>query len=137
MSDVLTPSQRSYCMSRIKGKNTVPELRLRKALWSAGYRYRIKNRLPGKPDLVFVGAKVAVFVDGCFWHGCPVHATHPKLNADFWTTKLKRNICRDKEVNKVLTKEGWVVVRVWEHELKDDIASVVHRISLTLQRGIK
>ena len=73
MVDKLTPEERSWLMSRIRSKETSPEMLLRKALWTAGLRYRLKNKLPGKPDLVFPSAKVAIFIDGCFWHGCPLH----------------------------------------------------------------
>jgi len=118
MADVLTPAQRRYCMSRIRGKDTKPELVLRKLLWSAGHRYRLKSRLPGKPDIVFPRSKVAVFIDGCFWHGCPKHAVLPKTNRAFWRRKLSRNIQRDQEVNRQLRKMSWRVVRLWEHEVE-------------------
>src|SRR4051794_33740524 len=97
MADVLNPEQRSRCMSRIKGKNTKPELMLRKALWAAGLRYRLHTRLPGRPDLTFSGSRVVVFVDGCFWHSCPKHRTTPKTNAAFWNAKIGRNTARDRE----------------------------------------
>lgn len=128
MSDVLTEQQRSYCMSKIKGRDTTPELTLRKALWKAGYRYRIKNKLPGKPDIVFPGVRLTVFIDGCFWHGCPEHSTIPKTNTEFWAVKLKRNKERDKEVNGLLMNDGWQVLRFWEHEIKKDLEFVIRRI---------
>lgn len=128
MADVMTPEQRSRCMSRIKGKDTKPELRLRKALWAKGLRYRLSYKLPGKPDIVFVGPRVAVFVDGCFWHGCPEHATKPKERADFWEAKLKRNIERDAEVNAELKDRGWTVLRFWEHEIDQSLERVVERV---------
>ncbi len=118
MVDVLTPTQRKYCMSRIRGKDTKPEIVLRKLLWSAGYRYRLKSRLPGKPDIVFPRHKLAVFIDGCFWHGCPKHAVMPKTNRTFWREKLTRNMQRDREVNVRIREMGWRVVRVWEHEIR-------------------
>lgn len=105
-------------MSANRGKNTKPELLLRKALWRKGFRYRIKNRLPGKPDIVFPLEHVAVFVDGCFWHGCPEHFQQPETNAKFWHEKIRKNQARDKKVNVALESEGWKVLRFWEHEVK-------------------
>lgn len=128
MTDVLTSKQRSYCMSRIRCKNTKPELALRKSLWGIGYRYRVNYKLAGKPDIVFPGKKVAVFVDGCFWHFCPEHCTVPDTNRDFWGKKLGRNVERDKEVTAKLEKESWKVIRIWEHEIKTDLALCVSRI---------
>lgn len=74
-------------MSRVRDRDTKPELALRRRLWSIGLRYRLQYRLPGRPDLTFVGARVVVFVDGCFWHGCPIHATRPATNTEFWTKR--------------------------------------------------
>lgn len=127
--DVLTPQQRSYNMSRIRGRNTKPEISLRKALWSAGFRYRIKNKLPGHPDLIFPHWKVAVFVDGCFWHACPDHSTSPVSNAEFWRRKIEMNVARDRKSNQRLRELGWIVVRVWEHEIRDELDEIVKRIA--------
>lgn len=129
MTDVLSPSQRSFCMSRIQGKNTKPEVALRKALWNNGLRYRLKNKLPGRPDLYFPGKKIAIFVDGCFWHGCPEHCNMPETNSSFWKKKLSKNKERDKFVNQTLEDEGWCVIRFWEHEIKNDLEDCVKRIS--------
>ena len=131
-SDVMTPEQRSRCMSRIKSKNTKPEIRLRKALWKKGLRYRIHYNLPGKPDIVFVSGRVAVFVDGCFWHGCPEHSTMPKTNPKFWENKIKGNIARDERVTRELFAKGWLVMRFWEHEIKSDLDGVVKSIRQSL-----
>lgn len=128
MSDVLTAAQRRYCMSRIRGKNTKPEILLRKELWALGFRYRIKNKLPGHPDVVFPRKRVAVFIDGCFWHCCPKHCKMPETNRDFWEKKLHRNVERDKEVTRKLKKDGWKVIRFWEHQIKSDLISCVNRI---------
>lgn len=133
MADNLTPKQRKLCMSRIKGKNTKPELKLRKALWKKGLRYRLNYNLPGKPDLVFVKAKIAIFVDGCFWHGCPLHGSIPKSNHEFWTKKIKKNIERDKEVTKTLQQSGWTVLRFWTHDLKENFDSVITKVKDTIQ----
>lgn len=128
MSDVLSPLQRSYCMSRIQGKDTKPELILRKALWASGMRYRLKNRLPGRPDLYFPGRKLAIFVDGCFWHGCPDHCKVPETNRSFWEKKISKNKARDNEVDLLLKNEGWRVLRFWEHEVKFDLLGCVKRV---------
>lgn len=132
MTDVLTREQRSFNMSRIRGRDTKPELIFRKALWSAGLRYRLKSKLPGRPDLVFPGRKVAVFVDGCFWHQCPEHFQWPKTRPDFWKQKITRTVERDKEVTDQLKKMGWTVIRVWEHELRNDLGKAVKRIDQAL-----
>lgn len=118
MADVLTKSQRSYCMSRIKGKNTQPEIKLRRALWKAGLRYRLRGKLPGRPDLFFSKKMVAVFVDGCFWHGCPNHNQRPITNQEFWENKIHRNIERDERTASLLEASGWTVLRFWEHQVK-------------------
>lgn len=132
MTDVLSQAQRSYCMSRIKGKNTKPETALRKALWRLGFRYRVKSQLPGKPDIVFPSLKTVVFVDGCFWHKCPDHYIHPKTRADFWKIKIEENVERDKKIDARLEHLGWLVIRVWEHEIKKSLADCVHRTALIL-----
>lgn len=133
-TDVLSPEQRSYCMSQIKGKNTKPEVALRKALWSLGYRYRIKSRLPGKPDLTFPSYRAVVFVDGCFWHKCPDHFVQPKTRAQFWTDKIESNVARDQKNNEVLESQGWQVVRIWEHEIKNSLEDSVARVVEVLEK---
>ncbi|MGE6608636.1 very short patch repair endonuclease [Halomonas sp. NPDC076908] len=131
--DVLTVEQRSYCMSQIKGKNTKPELALRKALWSLGYRYRVRNRLPGKPDLVFPSSRTAIFVDGCFWHKCPDHFVEPKTRTQFWLDKINGNVARDRRNNESLRADGWQVIRIWEHEIKKSLANTVDRVVCVLE----
>lgn len=135
MTDVLTPEQRSYCMSQIKGKSTKPEMELRKALWRLGYRYRVRNRLPGKPDLVFSSMKTVVFVDGCFWHKCPVHFVQPKTRAQFWLDKINGNVARDYRNNESLRSEGWQVIRIWEHEVKESLEDAVARVVEALKKA--
>lgn len=120
MPDVLTPEQRRRCMSAIKGKNTKPERILRYILWQSGFRYRLRSFLPGRPDLVFPRVKLAVFIDGCFWHGCPKHFVPPKTRANFWREKIRRNKTRDRLVVKELRRLNWHVARIWEHEIKED-----------------
>jgi DNA mismatch endonuclease (patch repair protein) len=117
-------------MARVKGRNTQPELALRKALWAAGLRYRLHRKLPGTPDLAFVSAKVAVFVDGCFWHGCPQHYSFPATRPEFWAAKLDRNVARDARVDAELTALGWNALRLWEHDIKalTSLDSLIERV---------
>ena len=126
--DRLTKAQRSYCMSRIGASNTGPELNLRKALWQHGVRYRLKSRLPGHPDIVIPRFRIAVFVDGCFWHGCPIHGIRPKTNKRFWSKKLSRNAVRDREVTKAIRKNGWSVIRFWEHDVESKVDKCAKRV---------
>lgn len=104
-------------------RDTGAELALRRALHSRGLRYRVTYPVPGQRrrtiDVAFTRAKVAVFVDGCFWHGCPEHGTMPRSNSEWWTTKLAANHARDRDTDRVLEAHGWTVVRVWEHESPD------------------
>ncbi|MFF3518661.1 very short patch repair endonuclease [Streptomyces sp. NPDC004393] len=112
-----------------KGKDTGPEKRLRSILHQAGLRYRVSARpvpsLRRTADVVFTAAKVAVFVDGCFWHGCPDHGSMPASNRDFWTAKIAGNRTRDAETTKLLEEAGWTVVRVWEHTAPEEAAKTV------------
>jgi len=121
-------------MQQQRRRDTRPELQLRRALHTAGLRYRVERPvLPGmrrRADVVFGPAKVAVFVDGCFWHRCPQHATSPRANADWWRDKLEGNRERDRDTDRLLLEQGWLPVRVWEHEDMVEaavlIAAVVH-----------
>jgi DNA mismatch endonuclease, patch repair protein len=122
-------------MGRVRQRGTELELLLRKALWQAGIRYRLKTKikLPGSPDLFFFRAKIAVFVDGCFWHGCPIHGTMSKTNTNFWRAKIARNRERDAEVDAKLSELGWHTIRIWEHEIKEGLIESVIRISNELR----
>ena len=121
MADKLTPSQRSHCMSSIRGKNTKPEILVRKGLHARGFRFRLHNRkLPGSPDIVQPKYGVAILVNGCFWHGhkgCR-YATRPKSNVEFWETKIARNKHRDEVTTAHLEALGWHVITVLECELR-------------------
>lgn len=121
MSDKLSPQQRHYCMSRIRGKATKPELQVRQWLWSHGYRYRLNVKsVPGKPDIVLRQYRTAIFVNGCFWHGhegCSKFSI-PKTNPDFWAAKIWQNRERDDKNYKELTDAGWQVIVIWECQLK-------------------
>lgn len=122
MSDVFTPEKRSAVMARVKGKNTTPELKVRKALTALGARYRLNRKdLPGTPDIVLPGRRLAIFVHGCFWHGhdCPRGARTPKANREYWTAKVARNVARDQRTSGELTAAGWRVETIWECDLKD------------------
>lgn len=104
-------------LSRQASKDTVPELQLRRALHAAGVRFRVhRSDLPGSPDIVLPRLRLAVFVDGCFWHCCPLHGNLPRNNAEWWAAKLARNVARDTEKDAALRLCGWDVLRVWEHE---------------------
>lgn len=113
-------------LARVRQKDTAAELRLRRTLHARGLRYRIHVPVLEKPrrvaDIVFRRRKLAIFVDGCFWHGCPQHGTSSKSNADFWRDKIETNQKRDLDTNQRLTQAGWRVLRVWEHEDAEDAA---------------
>lgn len=116
-------------MARVRGKNSAAERAFRSALHAKGLRYRLHNRIEGIViDIVFPGPRVAVFIDGCFWHGCPDHATIPKTNMGYWLPKLTGNQERDIRQTERLRAAGWTVFRVWEHDCFPPVASIVDRI---------
>ena len=122
MTDVFSPQMRSAVMRRVKGRDTTPELTVRRALTRLGARYRLHRKdLPGRPDIVFAGRKLALFVHGCFWHGhdCARGARVPKQNRDYWVAKVGRNTARDARTRSELEATGWRVETIWECELKD------------------
>lgn len=120
-------------MSRIKGTDTKPEVSLRKTLWSLGVRYRLGTRIGRlRPDLVFKKSMLAIYVDGCFWHGCPAHYTPPRSRAGFWSAKLRANVLRDIEQTERLRQLGWRVLRLWEHEVVADPLGAADRIKSLL-----
>lgn len=120
-------------MTRQRQRDTKPEVAIRSALHRAGFRYRVNYQpLPGlrrRADIAFPRKRVAVFVDGCFWHGCPDHATWPKENASWWREKIEANVRRDRDTDARLSSAGWTVIRIWEHEdtdeAKDHVASAM------------
>lgn len=122
MVDRVSPESRSANMARIRGKDSVPEMRVRKAVFGMGYRYRLHRRdLPGSPDLVFVGSRKIIFVHGCFWHRhakCKL-AAMPKTRPDFWAEKFKKNVARDRSALEKLSKLGWRSLVIWECETQD------------------
>lgn len=121
MTDVFTPEKRSAVMRRVTGRDTGPERRVRATLRAAGIGYRLGGQgLPGRPDVVMKGRRIAVFVHGCFWHGhdCPRGARQPKANADYWVAKIDGNRARDRSSAARLAKDGWAVITIWECALK-------------------
>jgi len=134
MTDVLTQEQRKFNMSRIRAKNTKPEVKLRKLLYDQGIKgYRIHHNLLGKPDIVFTKKKIAIFIDGCFWHKCPVCFQEPETRKEFWMKKIGSNVERDLKNTQKLQEEGWIVLRFWEHEIRKTPDDVVQKILQFLQ----
>jgi DNA mismatch endonuclease (patch repair protein) len=133
MVDVFSPKFRSEIMAKVKGRdNRATELRLLRTLQKYKIRgWRRRSTIFGNPDFVFPASRLAVFVDGCFWHGCPVHGSKPKSNRAFWMRKLSKNRQRDRLVKKSLTKSGWRVLRIWQHELKNE-ARIAKKVNRTL-----
>ncbi len=135
--DVFTKKRRSFVMSRIRSKHTRPELALRKLLRSQGHaNYRLHKKLPGYPDVVFSKVKIAIFIDGCFWHGCSkCCARGVKSNKRYWTPKILANKQRDALNRRQLRALGWKVIRVWEHELEKHPERCLNKISRLLLAG--
>jgi DNA mismatch endonuclease (patch repair protein) len=126
-------------MQANRGRDTQPELAVRRGLHARGLRYRVDHPLPfdrrRRADIAFTRAKVAVFIDGCFWHGCPDHGTTPRTNSEFWSAKIARNRERDAETDLRLRQEGWLVLRFWEHDaIGDHVGAVVTTVAATLRR---
>ena len=126
------PPSSEAALSRMKAakpKDTAPEMALRSEIHRRGFRYRVDTRplkeLNRRADIVFRPTKVAVFVDGCFWHGCPILGTQSKANAEFWQAKIQQNRERDADTNRKLEEAGWKVIRVWEHENLEDVAEMI------------
>lgn len=128
--DNVSKETRSRIMSSIRGKNTKPEITIRRLLWSKGMRYRIHNkRVFGIPDITNRSKSIAIFIDGCFWHGCSICYKEPKTNTGFWRDKVKRNAVRRKQVVAHLKKENWTVLEYWEHEINSNPEKIVKEIS--------
>lgn len=135
MADTRTREQRRQIMSAVRSSDTGPELRLRRALYAAGVRgWRCHyDRAPGKPDLAWAGMRVAIFVDGAFWHGHPSRHK-PGRSGEYWDRKIARNVQRDRENDKALRRADWIVLRVWDFEVARELLAVVSRIEETLGR---
>lgn len=129
MADKFSKAKRSAIMSRIRSKNNSLEVEFRKLLWKNGLgRYRIHYNLPGKPDIVYVSKKIAVFLDGDFWHGYNWKKLGKVPPRKYWQKKIQKNIDRAKKYNRILRKEGWKVIRIWEHEIKKNANSCIKQI---------
>jgi len=128
MTDVFSRKIRSQVMSKVRSSKTKPELKLKKLMEKLKFSYQPKN-IFGKPDFSNKKNKIAVFIDGCFWHGCKKHYRAPKQNYKYWCEKIRRNIERDKEVSKHLKKHGWKVIRIWEHDTKNDFEKFLDKLS--------
>lgn len=130
MSDKISPERRSENMRAIKSRDTSCELLLRRRLYREGLvGYRVNYKLlPGKPDIVFTKYKIAVFVDGCFWHGCTKCCRIPKTRPDYWENKIANNQRRSKEVSELLKQQGWHVLRFWEHDIYENLDLCVESI---------
>ena len=140
MPDVLTPTQRHRCMSRIRSKATKPEMAVRRWLWAHGYRYRLNVKsVPGKPDIVMRRYRTAIFVNGCFWHGhegCGKFVM-PKSNTAFWQAKIDRNRQRDQRNYNYLMHAGWQVIVIWECNLiKDKLETTMQQVAVALNRNL-
>jgi len=136
MVDVLTRAQRSFNMSRIRSKNTSPELFVRRLVHRLGFRFRLHGRkLPGRPDLVFASRSKVIFVHGCYWHmhECRFGSVKPATNVTFWETKRRSNVDRDRRNQKELARQGWSVLVIWECSLRKP-ESVIRKIMRFLQR---
>jgi len=120
MTDVFTKEKRSWVMSRIRSKNTKMENLLAKEMRKAGIKFKRYPKIYGSPDFL-TNKNVTVFIDGCFWHKCPIHYREPKTKKKFWVSKIESNVMRDKKVNENLKKQGYKVIRVWEHDVKKNI----------------
>ena len=132
--DDISREQRHRCMSSVRSRDTKPEIVLRQELWHNGIRgYRLHSHLAGHPDLYFPGAKLVVFVDGCFWHGCPKCKTIPSTRKEFWSRKIRTNRERDRMVDSKLVQSGIIVVRIWEHEVLDGPEQCLKRIATILE----
>ena len=136
--DNLTSFQRSHCMSQIRSKNTLVEIKFRKLIWGYGIRgYRVNARLKGKPDLYYPAKNIAVFLDGCFWHKCPNCFIKPKSRKSYWDQKIESNVQRDILTTKLLQKEGLYVIRFWEHEIRKDAVKCLRKLASIYEKKVK
>lgn len=133
MTDKMTKEQRRKTMQAIKAQSKL-ENTVSKAVWNRGFRFRKNVRsLFGTPDIVIQKYRVVIFIDSCFWHGCPLHGTRPKTNQEFWNKKLDRNIERDKEVTQHYKDINWNILRIWEHDIRNDFENTIDEIAQFIQ----
>nr|AIE90308.1 DNA mismatch endonuclease (vsr) [uncultured marine thaumarchaeote AD1000_02_C08] len=128
MTDNITKTQRSYIMSQIRGTRTKPELIVKEIIDGRKLRYQPKG-IPERPDFANKSKKIALFIDGCFWHKCPRCYKPPKSNRKYWKAKVERNTKRDKRVNRKLKKQGWTVIRFWEHQVKENKSHIIKKLT--------
>ncbi|MDD4878210.1 MAG: very short patch repair endonuclease [Candidatus Nanoarchaeia archaeon] len=136
MADIFSKHKRSQIMSQIKSKNTSLELDFRRRLWKEGLRYKTHYAIEGKPDIAFVSRRIAIFIDSCFWHNCPSHFRKPSSNKQYWDKKIKRNALRDKNVTRILTREGWQVLRFWEHDIIKKQEACIKKVKKAYHSGV-
>jgi DNA mismatch endonuclease, patch repair protein len=139
MADILTPERRSWNMSRIRGKDTAPELKLRSLLHRAGFRFRVHDKkLPGRPDIKLSKYRTVILVHGCYWHRHPScsRATTPKTRTEFWKSKFDGTVARDRETTRKLEAEGWKVQVVWECELERTPEKTLDRVARQLRSDL-
>lgn len=128
MTDKITKEQRSKVMKSIRAQSKL-ENQVSKALWSKGMRFRKNVRsLYGTPDISIKKYKLVIFIDSCFWHSCPIHGSIPKSNQEYWQLKIQRNILHDREVTSYYKKNGWYIIRVWEHDIRDNFDQIINDI---------
>ncbi|MFA6027642.1 MAG: very short patch repair endonuclease [Patescibacteria group bacterium] len=133
MTDIFSKKKRSEIMAKVRYKDSAIEIAFRKALWHKGYKYR-KNSTKyfGKPDLVLAKHKTVIFIDSCFWHGCPKHYSLPTTRKKFWRKKLLRNRERDREVNKYYKRKHWHLIRIWEHSIINNLDKIIKKTAIKL-----
>lgn len=133
MTDHVSKEKRSEMMRSVKSTHTKLEDRITKDLWAQGLRFRKNtNSLPGKPDISVKTKKKVVFIDSCFWHGCPIHFRLPKSNVEFWRNKITTNIHRDLKISAYYTTKNWSILRVWEHDVKNNYSAAIEKIKAFL-----
>ncbi len=128
MTDNLTKEQRSFCMSRIRSKWTLPEKRIHNFLKGHKIKHEMHPKIAGSPDIILKDKRIAIFIHGCFWHKCPRCFNKPRTKIEYWRPKLEKNAKRDKLSIKMLRNDGWRVIRLWEHEIKSDFEVVLKKI---------
>lgn len=138
MADNLSKEDRTKAMKAIRSVNTLLEDRVTKELWKRGLRIRknVKD-LKGKPDIAVKKYKAVIFIDSCFWHGCEVHGNKPKTNESYWGPKLARNMARDIEVTEYYERNGWCILRIWEHDIKENLQASIDQIISFLEGAKK
>ena len=133
MADTVSKIKRREIMQSVRSKDSKIEIAFRKVLWQAGYRYRKNvNDYFGKPDIVLKKYRTVIFIDSCFWHGCPKHLRVPKSNVDYWSNKIKKNKQRDEAINREYKNSGWQVVRIWEHDIKTSLEETMRKLAQIL-----